>query len=78
MSGRPPRAPHPHAGASYTAHRERVHFARRMRAARVSVPIALTAGIVAITIALTVGWQILVARESEALRRRLHARFTGC
>ena len=39
---------------------------RRMRAARVSIPIALTAGIVAITIALTVGWQILVARESEA------------
>ena len=37
-----------------------------MRAARVSVPIALTAGIVAITIALTVGWQILVARESLA------------
>jgi len=37
-----------------------------MRAARVSIPIALTAGIVAITIALTVGWQILVARESEA------------
>ena len=35
-----------------------------MRAARVSIPIALTAGIVAITIALTVGWQILVARES--------------
>jgi two-component system, OmpR family, sensor histidine kinase SenX3 len=38
-----------------------------MRAARVSVPIALTATIVAITIALTVGWQILVARESLAL-----------
>jgi two-component system, OmpR family, sensor histidine kinase SenX3 len=37
-----------------------------MRAARVSVPIALTASIVAVTIALTVGWQILVARESEA------------
>ncbi|MGH7290830.1 MAG: sensor histidine kinase, partial [Myxococcota bacterium] len=38
-----------------------------MRAApRVSVPIALTAGIVAITIALTVGWQILVVREFEA------------
>jgi len=37
-----------------------------MRAARVSIPIALTAGIVAITIALTVGWQILVARESLA------------
>src|SRR5262249_23755421 len=39
---------------------------RRMRAARVSIPIALTAGIVAITIALTVGWQILVVRESLA------------
>jgi signal transduction histidine kinase len=38
-----------------------------MRAApRVSVPIALTAAIVTITIALTVGWQILVARESAA------------
>jgi two-component system, OmpR family, sensor histidine kinase SenX3 len=37
-----------------------------MRAARVSVPIALTAGIVTITVALTVGWQILVAREFEA------------
>jgi len=37
-----------------------------MRAARVSIPIALTAAIVAITIALTVGWQILVAREFEA------------
>jgi signal transduction histidine kinase len=38
-----------------------------MRAApRVSIPIALTAGIVAITIALTVGWQILVVREFEA------------
>ena len=37
-----------------------------MRAARVSVPIALTASIVAVTIALTVGWQILVAREFEA------------
>jgi signal transduction histidine kinase len=37
-----------------------------MRAARVSVPIALTASIVAVTIALTVGWQILVARESLA------------
>jgi two-component system, OmpR family, sensor histidine kinase SenX3 len=37
-----------------------------MRAARVSIPIALTAGIVAITIALTVGWQILVTRESLA------------
>lgn len=36
-------------------------------APRVSVPIALTATIVAMTIALTVGWQILVARESEAL-----------
>ena len=37
-----------------------------MRAARVSTPIALTAVIVAITIALTVGWQILVAREFRA------------
>ncbi|MFI5317889.1 MAG: sensor histidine kinase [Myxococcota bacterium] len=37
-----------------------------MRAARVSVPIALTASIVTITVALTVGWQILVAREFEA------------
>jgi len=37
-----------------------------MRAARVSIPIALTASIVAVTIALTVGWQILVAREFEA------------
>jgi len=37
-----------------------------MRAARVSVPIALTAGIVTITVALTVGWQILVAREFDA------------
>jgi signal transduction histidine kinase len=38
-----------------------------MRAApRVSIPIALTAAIVAITIALTVGWQILVVREFEA------------
>ena len=37
-----------------------------MRAARVSTPIVLTASIVAVTIALTVGWQILVARESEA------------
>ncbi|HXZ85024.1 MAG TPA: HAMP domain-containing sensor histidine kinase [Myxococcota bacterium] len=37
-----------------------------MRTTRVSIPIALTAGIVAITIALTVGWQILVARESLA------------
>ncbi len=34
---------------------------------RVSVPIAVAAGLVAITIALTVGWQILVAREFEAL-----------
>ncbi|HTO69614.1 MAG TPA: HAMP domain-containing sensor histidine kinase [Myxococcota bacterium] len=42
-----------------------------MRAARVSVPIALTAGIVAITIALTVGWQILVARESLAFTNGL-------
>jgi signal transduction histidine kinase len=42
-----------------------------MRAARVSTPIALTAGIVAITIALTVGWQILVARESEAFAEGL-------
>ncbi|HTO55398.1 MAG TPA: HAMP domain-containing sensor histidine kinase [Myxococcota bacterium] len=42
-----------------------------MRAARVSIPIALTAGIVAITIALTVGWQILVARESEAFTEGL-------
>jgi signal transduction histidine kinase len=33
---------------------------------RVSVPISLTAGIVAITIALTVGWQILVVREFGA------------
>jgi signal transduction histidine kinase len=38
-----------------------------MRAApRVSIPIALTAAIVAITVALTVGWQILVVREFEA------------
>ena len=38
-----------------------------MRAARrVSIPIALTVAIVAITIALTVGWQILVVREFEA------------
>jgi signal transduction histidine kinase len=38
-----------------------------MRAARrVSIPIALTVSIVAITIALTVGWQILVVREFEA------------
>jgi len=38
-----------------------------MRAApRASLPISLTAVIVAITIALTVGWQILVAREFEA------------
>jgi signal transduction histidine kinase len=38
-----------------------------MRAApRVSVPITLTAAIVTITVALTVGWQILVARESAA------------
>jgi signal transduction histidine kinase len=44
-----------------------------MRAARVSVPIALTAGIVAITIALTVGWQILVAREFGAFAQGLSA-----
>lgn len=33
---------------------------------RVSVPIAIAVGLVVITIALTVGWQILVAREFEA------------
>ena len=33
---------------------------------RVSVPITLTVGLVTITIALTAGWQILVAREFEA------------
>ena len=38
-----------------------------VRTPRVSVPITLTAAVVAITIALTVGWQILVARESGAL-----------
>ncbi len=37
-----------------------------MAAPRVSVPIWLTVGLVAITISLTVGWQILVARESAA------------
>lgn len=34
---------------------------------RVSTPITLTSGLVAITIALTVGWQILVTREFQAL-----------
>ena len=38
-----------------------------MRTPRVSTPIILTAAVVTITIALTVGWQILVARESGAL-----------
>ncbi len=38
-----------------------------MSAPRVSVPITLTTCLVAITIALTVGWQILVVRESGAL-----------
>lgn len=38
-----------------------------MRQLRVSLPIALTSVAVAVAIALTVGWQILVARESEAL-----------
>jgi signal transduction histidine kinase len=35
-------------------------------ARRVSVPITLTSGLVAMTIALTVGWQILVTREFQA------------
>ncbi len=38
-----------------------------MRHPRVSVPIMLTTALVAITIALTVGWQILVTREFQAL-----------
>ena len=42
-------------------------YTPEVRTPRVSVPITLTAGVVAITIALTVGWQILVARESGAL-----------
>ena len=37
-----------------------------MRNPRVSLPITLTSGLVAITIALTVGWQILVTREFQA------------
>jgi len=37
-------------------------------ARRISVPITLTAALVATAIALTVGWQILVAREFQALR----------
>src|SRR5262245_60076725 len=38
-----------------------------MRTPRVSVPITLTTALVVATIALTVGWQILVAREVGAL-----------
>ncbi len=38
-----------------------------MRNPRVSVPITLTSGLVAITLVLTVGWQILVTREFQAL-----------
>jgi len=38
-----------------------------MRHPRVSLPIVLTSGLVAITIALTVGWEILVTREFRAL-----------
>ncbi len=38
-----------------------------MRTPRVSLPITLSVVVVAITIALTVGWQILVVRESGAL-----------
>ncbi len=37
-----------------------------MRNPRVSLPITLTSGLVAVTIALTVGWQILVTREFQA------------
>lgn len=45
--------------------RTRTLCAMAMR--RVSVPITLSASLVTITIALTVGWQILVAREFQAL-----------
>ena len=38
-----------------------------VRTPRVSTPIILTTAVVTITIALTIGWQILVARESGAL-----------
>lgn len=38
-----------------------------MERRRVSVPITLTSVLVAVTITLTVGWQILVAREFQAL-----------
>lgn len=38
-----------------------------MRTPRISLPITLSVVVVAITIALTVGWQILVVRESGAL-----------
>jgi signal transduction histidine kinase len=38
-----------------------------MRRERISVPITLTSALVAISVTLTVGWQILVAREFRAL-----------
>jgi signal transduction histidine kinase len=38
-----------------------------MRQPRISVPITLTSGLVAISVALTIGWEILVAREFKAL-----------
>jgi signal transduction histidine kinase len=38
-----------------------------MRRPRISVPITLTSALVAIAVALTVGWEILVAREFRAL-----------
>jgi signal transduction histidine kinase len=38
-----------------------------MQRPRISVPITLTSALVAISVALTVGWQILVAREFRAL-----------
>jgi signal transduction histidine kinase len=44
-----------------------------VRTPRVSVPITLTAAVLAITISLTIGWQILVVRETGAFGEGLRA-----
>ncbi len=56
----------PHPRILHSAGRART-IRRAMRTGpRVSIPITLTVAIVAITVVLTVGWQILVVREFEA------------